>query len=287
MGSIACDAPAQTGPVFVTEDGPADAPVVVLVHGFSSSSRSWDLVVPALARAHRVVRVDLLGHGRTGGRAADAPAQADAVRTVLTRLGLADVTVVGHSFGADVAVELAERGAPVTRLVVVAQAPDYSDASLPRSGALMTRPFSPALYRGVRPLFGALAAVAEHRPVRGLLARRGELAGLAAVGLRDLQALDPVMFRTVLVDRRDRLARNPLDAQVAAAVAAGVPALVLLGGRDHFYGARSAGRYRAAGARVEVLPASGHAMPVQFPADVASAIANVVAGAPARSTTFP
>ncbi|MHA3700551.1 alpha/beta fold hydrolase [Jatrophihabitans sp. YIM 134969] len=259
--------------MFVTEDGPPDAPVVLLVHGFSSSSRSWDLVVPTLARAHRVVRVDLLGHGRTGGAAADSPVQAAAVQTVLAERGLTDVTAVGHSFGADVAVELAERGAPVTGLVIVAQAPDYSDAHLPRAGALMTGRIGPSLYRGVRPVFGAVAAVAEHRPARDLLARRGQLAGLAAVGLRDLQVLDPVMFRTVLVDRRDRMARRPLDAQVAAAH---VPTLVLLGGRDHFYGDRSAARYRAAGARVEVVAASGHAMPVEFPAETAAFIAEFV-----------
>ena len=45
------------------EDGPADAPAVVLLHGFACSIRWWDRMVAALARDHRVIRFDLLGHG--------------------------------------------------------------------------------------------------------------------------------------------------------------------------------------------------------------------------------
>jgi pimeloyl-ACP methyl ester carboxylesterase len=51
------------------------------------------------------------------------------------------------------------------------------------------------------------------------------------------------------------MARRPLDVQVRAA---GKPTLAILGGRDHFYGDRAAPRYRAAGARVEILPECGH-----------------------------
>lgn len=256
--------------MLVLDEGPRDAPVLLLLHGFSSSSHSYDRLVPLLVASHRVVRVDLLGHGRTGGAAADAPAQADAVAGVLRDLDLTDVTVVGHSFGADVAVELAARGAPVTASVILAQAPDYTDANLPRAGVLMTQRWSPVLYRVVRPVFSGLAAAAERWPV---LVRR-DRTGLAAIALRDLRALDPVMFRTVLVDRRDRMAAVPLDTQVRTA---DVPTLVVLAGRDHFYGERSAGRYRAAGARVEVVAPSGHALPVEYPAETATFIEAFVA----------
>ena len=51
---------------------------------------------------------------------------------VLARLDIDDAIVLGHSFGADVAVELAEHSARVRRLIIVAQAPDYTDATLPR-----------------------------------------------------------------------------------------------------------------------------------------------------------
>ena len=75
------------------------------------------------------------------------------------------------------------------------------------------------------------------------------------------------MFRVGVVDRRDRMARRPLDAQVRAA---GKPTLVILGERDHFYGARSAHRYRRAGAQVEILADSNHNPTIEFPDETAA-----------------
>ncbi|NUT93848.1 MAG: alpha/beta fold hydrolase, partial [Saccharothrix sp.] len=93
--------------VHVREDGPVDGPPVVLLHGFGGSLHWFDRLVPLLDRC-RVVRVDLLGHGATGGRAADADEQARVVAEVLARRGISGATAVGHSFGADVALSLAE-----------------------------------------------------------------------------------------------------------------------------------------------------------------------------------
>src|ERR687895_1283322 len=51
------------GDLQVREDGLQDGPAVVLLHGFACSLGWWDGVTPALARNHRVIRFDLLGHG--------------------------------------------------------------------------------------------------------------------------------------------------------------------------------------------------------------------------------
>ena len=51
------------GDVHVREDGEPTDPPLVLIHGFQASLRWWDRVTPALAREHRVIRIDLLGHG--------------------------------------------------------------------------------------------------------------------------------------------------------------------------------------------------------------------------------
>ncbi len=244
----------------VRVEGNDGAPTLVMLHGFSGSLKWFDSLVDRLVPSFRIVRLDLLGHGATGGRGADAPAQARMVDAVLARLGIVDATAIGHSFGADVAVELAESSARITRLVIVAQAPDYSDANLPRGRALMTVPFvSTALHRVAQPLGRALLRVAARRN------REGQ--ELAAQALSDFRALDPAMFRVVLVDRRDRMARRPLDAQVRAA---GKPTLVILGERDHFYGARSAHRYRRAGAQVEILADSNHNPTIEFPDETAA-----------------
>lgn len=266
--------PAYSGPVHVCEDGPAGASTLVLIHGFSGSLNWYDQVVAALADTYRVVRIDLLGHGSTGGPAADAPVQAQVVDAVLERLDVTGATVVGHSFGADVAVELAERSSRIARLVVVAQAPDYSDATLPRGNAVMTVPvLAPLLHRGAHGLavaLNALVTVARRDRARG---------GLAALALADFRALRTPMFRVILVERRNRMVARPLDVQVRAA---GKPTLVILGARDHFYGARSAARYEAAGAEVEILAESGHSPLVEHPDDTARLIRAFVGPQPAR-----
>jgi pimeloyl-ACP methyl ester carboxylesterase len=259
------------GRVHVREDGPAGAPPIVLLHGFSGSLHWFDRVVPLLADRFRLIRVDLLGHGSTGGPAADAPLQSRVAEAVLAQLDVAGATAVGHSFGADVAVEVTERSDRIARLVIVAQAPDYFDATLPRGRWLMTVPvLGAALGRSFQvaaTLVGAASAFRRGHPSAGELAKQG---------LLDFRALRVAMFRVVLVDRRDRLAARPLDLQVRAA---GKPTLVILGGRDHFYGARSAPRYLAAGAEVHVLQECGHSPLVELPDDSADLIRAFAAAA--------
>jgi pimeloyl-ACP methyl ester carboxylesterase len=250
--------------VFVVEEGPPDGPPILLLHGYASSLRAWDRVVPLLD-GFRVIRLDLLGHGRSGGGAAAAGEQAAAGIEVLRDRDLTDVTVVGHSFGADVAIAL---GADprVSRVVVVTQGPDYIDANVPRARFLTARPaLTRRLHRGVRP---ALA-------VAGTLLQRSRrpLPRLVANACRDIGATDPAMLRLVLTDRREDLLAEPLDVRLAAL---GKPALVILGSRDRLYGDRSAARYRAAGARVEIVADSTHAMPQQHPAAIASLVRTFV-----------
>jgi len=253
-----------SGNVHVRDDGRRDAPVLLLlIHGFSGSMHWYQALVDQLVDDYRVIRVDLAGHGETRGAAADAPVQARIVDSVLEALDTTGVTAIGHSFGADVAVELGERSARVDRIVVLAQAPDYTDANLPRGRALMTVPrLNRALHRSFLGLGTAINATLGSR--RSVADRQ-----LARQALRDFGALDTAMFGVVLVQRRDRMALRPLDEQLRAA---GKPALVVLGGKDHFYGARSAERYRSAGAQVAVLPDSGHSVQLDAPAETAQLI---------------
>jgi pimeloyl-ACP methyl ester carboxylesterase len=187
---------------------------------------------------------------------------------VLARLGVDGVTAIGHSFGADVAVDLAEHSDRVDRVVVITQAPDYSDATLPRGRALMTVPVVGAGLHGVAKVLarGMLVGMRRFRP-------DSPNRDLAELAVADIRALDTAMFRVVLVERGERMARHPLDAQIAES---GKPALVLLGGRDQHYGDRSAGRYRAAGAQVEILPESGHQPLIEMPDRVVDLIRRFV-----------
>ena len=87
---------------LVQIEGPAQAPVVLLLHGFGSSLQTWDVWAEGLATDHRVVRLDIAGFGLTGpAEPGDYSDEADVQRllAVVDQLGLPRMTVVGHSMG--------------------------------------------------------------------------------------------------------------------------------------------------------------------------------------------
>ncbi|TVR25965.1 MAG: alpha/beta fold hydrolase [Ilumatobacter sp.] len=83
--------------------------VVVLVHGLAGNSRTWKDIMPALSRTHDVVAPDLLGHGDSAKPMGDYSlgAHASGLRDLLLTLGVSSATIVGHSFGGGVAMQLA------------------------------------------------------------------------------------------------------------------------------------------------------------------------------------
>ena len=83
-----------------------DGPAVLLVHEGVADRRMWRDQVPVLARDHRVVAVDLRGFGESP-HASGPFSNVEDLREVLDELGIERATVVGGSFGAKVALELA------------------------------------------------------------------------------------------------------------------------------------------------------------------------------------
>ncbi len=93
-------------------DRPVGETSALLVHGLASSSRIWDLVAPRLERAGvRAVAYDQRGHGRSSKPSHGygfAHTSGDAA-AVIRRLRLRRPLAVGHSWGANVVLELAVR----------------------------------------------------------------------------------------------------------------------------------------------------------------------------------
>jgi pimeloyl-ACP methyl ester carboxylesterase len=121
------------GDIQVRDDGPRDAPPVVLIHGFGCSLRWWDEVTPALARELHVVRLDLLGFGGSEKprHGYSMQNQADIVAQVMERLRIPRAPIVGHSMGGIVGTAFAERHrAMVTRLMMIGTSPDDRDEHL-------------------------------------------------------------------------------------------------------------------------------------------------------------
>lgn len=86
-----------------------DGPLLLLLHGITSTSDAWREVMPALAERYTVIAPDMIGHGRSAKPRGDYSlgAYAAGVRDLLGVLGFETGTVVGHSLGGGIAMQLA------------------------------------------------------------------------------------------------------------------------------------------------------------------------------------
>jgi pimeloyl-ACP methyl ester carboxylesterase len=130
-------------------------PLLVLIHGITSNSATWDRVLPRLAKRYTVLAPDLLGHGRSDKLRGDysVGAHANTVRDLLDALGYRRGTFIGHSLGGGVAMQIAyQYPERVDRLVLVAPggfgqevSPILRAASVPGAGGVLAlaawRPF--------------------------------------------------------------------------------------------------------------------------------------------------
>jgi len=122
---IAVSAPGQPPTLLYAEEY-GEGPTLVLLHGLGASTFTWRHVLPALARDHRVIAVDLKGFGRSDkplDQRYSAADQAALVAAFIRKRALFDITLIGHSFGGTVALLTAlklDRGPNrIDRLVVI------------------------------------------------------------------------------------------------------------------------------------------------------------------------
>jgi pimeloyl-ACP methyl ester carboxylesterase len=228
-------------------------PAVVLLHGLGSSSADWQPQMSALAPRYRVVAVDLPGHGASPAapRPLTIETMARAVAALLPRLGPAPAHVVGLSLGACVALRLAlEAPERVRSLTVVNPFARLRPAGPAGAARLLVR----LALLAAAPMRAVGAHVArglfpwpEQRPlyeaaVRSLAAtpRGVYVAALGAVARFDARGQVAAIRRPTLVVAGDRDTTVPLAPKLA--LAAAIP-----------------------GARVVVVPNSGHATPHDQP----------------------
>jgi len=102
---------------------------LLLLHGFTDTWRTWELVLPALERAHDVLAVTLAGHAGGPAIAAGADPEAaihDAIAAALDEAGWETAHVVGNSLGGYVALHAAARGR-ARSVVALAPAGGWAD----------------------------------------------------------------------------------------------------------------------------------------------------------------
>ena len=214
--------------------GDDHAPAVVLLHGWASSRRMWDAAQRHLGGAYRCLALDLPGHGASGKPPwtwYSIPRFADVVAGFLQRLALDRPSLIGHSMGGTIALELASR--PTLELgSLVAVNPVVTGRVYSRSVTLRQGWMEPAVRvsRRVWPAASRLLTrppEAIRRHAADHLLRNGEdfgaatadsvLGSMNAVLTWDLQdRLRQIRARTlVIVGTADRVV-SPEEGEIAA-----------------------------------------------------------------------
>jgi pimeloyl-ACP methyl ester carboxylesterase len=241
--------------------GGGSGPVLVLVHGITSTSATWSRVLPYLAERFTVVAPDLLGHGDSAKPRGDYSlgAYASATRDLLIALGHQRATFVGHSLGGGVAMQLAYQFPEhCERLVLVAS------GGLGRDISAILRAASVPGSELVLPLLVNDRVIGAGRAVGSALGRVGlrvhtdlgeVLRGHASLSDREARSAFLHTLRTIVdvggqrVDATDRLY-----------LAQAIPFLIVWGERDPIIPVRHGrdAHELVPGSRLEIFSDAGH-----------------------------
>jgi pimeloyl-ACP methyl ester carboxylesterase len=253
------------GEIEVVERGPRDADPIVLIHCFTCAINWWDGVIPRLARAHRVIAIDLLGHGGSEMPSSgySIQNQADLVAGVLGKLGVADAEVVGHSLGGGVAVALAHLSPElVGRVVIIDTAPTHEEGDL---GLIASLAFAPvigdALWR-IKPDFSVR---------KGLEVAFAPGFDVPDAFVENVDRMTYSAYDDSASESEDFSKERGLDQRMKAN---GQPLLVIMGAEEQIIDDPAArlAEYRATvpGAKTELIQGVGHSPNVESPARVAA-----------------
>jgi pimeloyl-ACP methyl ester carboxylesterase len=238
-----------------------EGPPLVLIHGITSSSQTWNGVIKQLAKRHTVIAPDLLGHGKSAKPRGDYSlgAYASGIRDLLVALGHPHATIVGHSLGGGVAMQLAyqfpER---VQRLVLVSSGGLGREVSiLLRAATLPGAEFVlPVVLRREMMAVGELAARALERiGLRPSPDLRGIAEGFASLADTDACRAFLHTARAVL-----DLSGQRIDASDRLYLASDLPTLIVWGKRDPILPVSHAHTAHALmpHSRLEIFDRAGH-----------------------------
>lgn len=256
------------------DEGPGDAPVVVLLHGYGDSYATWEGWAPVLRDRWRVISLDLPGHGLTAapaGYVLDFDGYTQLVQAFADKIGVKEFAVAGNSMGGGVAWKLAVAAPTRVKALVLAAA-----AGWPSEGA----PSASLAFRLLQYKWGRdLLASIDNRP----LIKQGLTA----------QVHDKALITDVLIDRWARYQRypghrdilmsaSPTARRLSAEDVTGqlatlhVPTLILHGEADPLIPVEHSRRFAAAiaGAKLVVYPEVGHLPQREIPERSAKEVAD-------------
>ncbi len=263
-------------------------PPILLIHGIAEAAWAWEVIIPALARGHRVIAPDLLGHGRSAKPRGDYSLgnQATLMRDLMISLDIEHATLVGHSLGGGITMQFAyQYPERCERMVLVASGGLGQDVtfllrSLGLPGADLVAPLF--LSNTTRDM---MLGTARWLGRRGLKASPGQKAmwrSYAGLTEPTTRAAFIATVRAVIDQRGQRI-----SALERLYLARNMPTLLVWGEKDRVIPVSHA---RAAhdempGSRLEVISDAGHFVQLEKPQRVAELILDFLATTkPARIT---
>jgi pimeloyl-ACP methyl ester carboxylesterase len=255
------------GDLQVVEHGPRAARPIVLIHCFTCAINWWDKVMPLLDRDHRVVAVDLLGHGGsekpTSGYS--IPNQASLVAQALGRLGVRDAEVVGHSLGGGVAVALAQQSPKlVHRIVIVDTPPTHEEGNLGLVAKLGFAPVIGEFFWRVKPDFAVR---------KGLEVAFAPGFDVPDAFVDDVDEMTFSAYDDSASSFDDYTKEEPLDQRVKET---GKPLLAMMGAEEQIIDdpPKRLAEYRETvpGAQTKLIAGAGHSPNVEKPAQTAALV---------------
>lgn len=238
---------------------------VVLVHGFPETWATWRQIMPALAREHRVLAVDVRGAGCSSLEPAgyDKATLADDLHQLTLVLGMPRVSVVGHDMGGMTAYAWARRYRDqVERLVI-------SGAGVPGFGLEELGP--PHLATFAAPP-GPLEHAVAGREREFLTKFVGDPAVARSGSLDEaVRAYSRPGRMTAAFAQYRALPRDAEDNRRGAAPPLAIPTLALSGGAPDLTVVSL--RRVARNVRSVVIPGAGHYVQEDRPVEVAAALA--------------
>jgi pimeloyl-ACP methyl ester carboxylesterase len=255
------------GELQVIDRGPRRADPIVLIHCFTCAIDWWDAMIPRLERDHRVVALDLLGHGGSEKPESGYSImhQAALVAEAMDQLGVRNAEVVGHSLGGTVAVALAEESpALVAGVVIVDTAADDSRSSLGFIARLAFQPVIGETLWTIKPDFTV-------RDGLGVAFAPGFDVPDAFV--EDVSRMTYTAYDESPSESEHFVDETPLDERMRQT---GLPLLVIMGAEEQIIDDPRAALAEYArtvpGARTELVAGAGHSPNVEKPAETANLI---------------
>lgn len=253
---------------------------IVLLHCYVCSLHWWDSMLPTLAADHRVITLDLLGHGGSEKPSSDYAIedQASLVGEALNDLGVQGAVVVGHSLGASVATALAEQSSElVDRVVDIDAAPDTESfgQGLRLLAKLGYVPVIGQLLSRITPDFavedGFKDAFAPGYDIESGFENPGQI-------VDDYRAMTYTSFDRSAQAVEDFTGEIPLNERLTDAA---VPLLVIFGTEDQIADAEQslAGFADVPGVRTATVDGAGHSPNVEKPEETANLILEFAADA--------